>query len=204
MIAALSGCAQTSGLAQLTLLSSDEEAQPEIAAQGSDSDPAEGPPLPIRNAWRKGNDAAKLASSSSKGEFKQAGLTLPSLPDVKLFTATAAYAPNATQWSDPPITVYTQLAQQIHACWFTPGAPKLTNHGFHAEVAPDDASTAKIIIYQKDPNGKRGLQVFRISIDGALTGSTVTAENRRLEKSLETSFRTDLARWSKGNRDCKG
>jgi hypothetical protein len=204
LIAILGGCAQTSALSQLTPFGSGDEAETTASIVSEEAGPENGPPLPVKNAFRgSAGKAERLASSSEKAGSKQAGLSLGALSDVKLFTATA-YAPAATQWDDKPIGVYTKLAQQIHACWFKPGAPKLIDHGFHAEVAPNNPSEAKIIIYKKDPNGKRGLQAFRISIDSSLNGATVTAENRRLDKKLDESFRTDLARWSKGNSACAG
>ncbi len=206
LIAALSGCAQNLSVPQFSVFGGGNDSDGiETASLGEDgtAEPGsgDGPPLPVRNLVRKTDGDTQTASSSDNGETQQAGLALPNLSDVKLFTATA-YAPKITQWDDPPITVYTQLAQQIRACWFKPAAPKLTNHGFHADVAPGSTS-ATIIIYQKDPNGKRGLQAFRISIDSNLTGSTVTAQNRRLDKPLDVSFRGDLASWASGGRDCK-
>ncbi len=206
LIAALSGCAQNSGLSQLSILSAggtaesaDDRGSVSDEPQNGQDTAAASPPLPIRNAYRGGDREATASLAGSAG----IGLVLPGLPDVKLFTATA-YAPDATLWDDPPVAVYTTIAQQIHACWFTPGASKLPGHAFHAEVAPGNTTSAKIIIYKKDLEGKRGLQAFRISIDDAVSGSTVATENRRLEKPLETSFKTDLARWSKGNLKCQG
>jgi hypothetical protein len=196
LIAALGGCAQNGGLPQIALLGSNG-AEPEATAEASAADPAGGPPIPVRNERRV------RASSSEDGQTKQAGLSLPGLSDVKLFTASAAYAPDTTQWDGRPVAVYTQLAQQIHACWLTPAAPKLADHGFHAEVGPGDPDEAKIIIYRKAANGKRGLQAFRILINGTATGSLVKAENRRLEKKLDQAFKTDLSNWANGRRDCK-
>ncbi len=206
LIAALSGCAQGSGLAQISLLGSgpSADAVPDAAATTPETDDPHMPPVPDRNARRVKGGATKVAAASDGSPSQSGGLSLSGIANVKLFTATASNAPDTTQWEQAPIAVYTQLAQQIHACWLTPGSPKLTNHGFHADVAPGGSNTATIILFQKDPNGKRGLQAFRISIDGALTGSTVRAENRRLDKPLELSFKSDLVRWSQGKLDCHG
>lgn len=102
-----------------------------------------------------------------------------------------------------PVEAYSMLAQQIHACWLKPGAPILPNHGLHAEVTPNDPDTAKIIIYEKAPDNKRGLQVFRIIINGGSGGSTITSENRRLDAKLDNAFKGDLSRWAKGDTSCR-
>ncbi|NJM33451.1 MAG: hypothetical protein HC850_00745 [Rhodomicrobium sp.] len=201
-IAALAGCAQTSGLAQLGLLGGSENTAQEADIQVRLAAAPDGaPPMPARNERRK-EQQAKGAASDDSGAKRTVGLSLPSLSDVKLFTATA-YAPDTTQWDNVPVAVYTALAQQIRACWFTPGTPKLTNHGFHADVASGEAKSATIIIYEKATDGKRGLQAFRVSIDGGSSSSTVRAENRKLDKKLDASFKSDLERWSKGNMSCQ-
>lgn len=204
-IAALAGCAQTSGIAQLSGLLGGGESEPEEAvAQTQLTVAVEGaPPLPARNERLKALGAAKIAQAGGQGTKQTGGLSLPSLADVKLFSATA-YPPDTTQWEKAPVAVYTDVAQQIRACWFTPGASKLTNHGFHAEVASGEANNATIIIYEKAADGKRGLQAFRVSIDGGGSGSTVRAENRKLDKTLDLSFKADLVRWSKGTMSCQG
>jgi hypothetical protein len=191
----LSACAQSTGLSSLSLAGAGEPVDAGMTVASNGVEDAGGPPLPIRDERRSKSDPG------ATGEQKQAGLTLPRLSDVKLFTA-SAYAPDSAQWDMPPVDVYSQLAQRIHACWFTPGAPKLPDYGFHADVEPGDEGDAKIIIYKKDPEGKRGLQAFRIVISGGPTGSTVRAENKRLDSKLEQSFKLDLARWAKGKPDC--
>jgi hypothetical protein len=109
----------------------------------------------------------------------------------------------AVQTKGSPVETYSMLAQQIHACWLKPGAPMLPNHGLHAEVTPNEPDTAKIIIFEKAPDNKRGLQVFRITINGGSGGSTITSENRRLDAKLDGAFKGDLTRWAKGDTSCK-
>jgi hypothetical protein len=197
LIALLGGCSQNAGLQKFSQLLPGGGEETAAEAETVEEDPAGGPPLPERNARRAG-----VAENASDGETEQAGLTLPNLPDVKLFTA-SAYAPDTTQWDEKPVLVYTRLAQQIRACWLTPGASKLPDHGFHAEVGPGDPDEAKIILYKKAEDGRRGLQAFSLTIDGKLTGSTVSARNRKLDKKLDQAFKSDLARWSKGDQNCK-
>ena len=215
LLAALSACAPMSVLPDMSLFGGGNAET--TAATGPDAASVEAaaaaPPLPTRDVRkRRVKPGRQLASGprpkeekpseEKPTEEKQASLGLPGLPDVKLF-ANAAYAPDSVNWDGAPVAVYTQLAQQIRACWLAPATTKLTKHGFHAEVSPD-SSNAKIVIYEKDPQGKRGVQAFRINISGGGGGSSVQSENRRLDKTLDVAFKADLARWSKGNQGCKG
>jgi hypothetical protein len=209
LIAALGACAPMSGLPDMSLFGGGNAEATASAPEAASVEVAVAPPLPARDLRkRQTKPGTQLASGprpkeGNPKEDKQASLALPSLSDVKLFGATA-YVPDSANWEGAPVAVYTQLAQQIRACWFTPVTSKLTNHGFHAEVSPNDNDNAKIIIYEKDPQGKRGVQAFRINISGGSGGSTVHSENRRLDQALDVAFKSDLARWSKGDHACKG
>ncbi|MEJ2123295.1 MAG: hypothetical protein P8Y67_11675 [Alphaproteobacteria bacterium] len=123
------------------------------------------------------------------------------LAQMNPFKAGSAVVSDTVETSLSPTAAYTLLAQRIHSCWLTPAAPKLPNHGFHAEVAPN-SEHAKIIIYKKTANNKRGLQVYRIIINSGMT-SSVFAENRRLDAKMDASFKRDIARWLKGDSSCK-
>jgi hypothetical protein len=214
LVATLSACAPMSGLPDMSLFgggNAETTASSEPEAVGVEV--AAPPPLPARDLRkRKVKRGTQLASGArpkneklkeeKPKEEKQASLVLPGLPDAKLFAA-ATYAPESVNWDGAPLAGYTQLAQQIRACWLAPATTKLPKHGFHAEVSPD-SSNAKIVIYEKDPQGKRGVQAFRINISGGSSGSAVQSENRRLDKALDVAFKSDLARWSKGEQGCKG
>ena len=219
LLIALSACAPMSGLPDVSLFGgSSAETTAASGVEDAGVDVAGAPPVPARNVHkRKTKPGTQLASGprpkeakpteakpteEKPTEEKQASLRLPSLPDVTLFAA-ASDAPDSVSWDGAPVAVYTQLAQEIRACWLAPTTTKLPNHGFHAEVSPNDTDTAKIIIYEKDPQGKRGVQAFRINISGSGSSSTVQSENRRLDKALDVAFKADLARWSKGNQGCK-
>jgi hypothetical protein len=210
LLAALSACAPMPGLPDMSLLGGGNAETTAASAPEAVGVEVAGPPppLPARDVRkRRAKPGTRLASGSrpiddKPKEEKQAAAALPDLPDVKLFAA-AAYAPDSVNWDGAPVAVYTQLAQQIRACWLAPATTKLTKHGFHAEVAPD-SSNAKIIIFEKDPEGKRGVQAFRINITGGGGGSTVQSENRRLDKAMDVAFKADMARWSKGDQGCKG
>jgi hypothetical protein len=101
------------------------------------------------------------------------------------------------------VETYSMLAQQIRACWLKPSKPLLPNHGFYAEMSPKKPDTAKIILYKKEPNNRRGLQAFRIMIEGGFGGTTIISKNRRVSADLEATFKSDIARWAKGDTNCK-
>lgn len=209
LAACLGACSQ-SGLPDVSLLGGSEQATAEAAAPAAEEGVvvANAPPLPVREERRRKagakTPAAKApaqAASPAETSQKEAGLSLPSLGDVKIFSP-AAYASDTAQWEQDPVGVYSVLAQRIRACWLKPGASKLPDHGFHADVAPGDKD-ATIVIFKKDENGRRGLLTFRIQISGDLGGgSTVRAENRRLDAKMDLAFKADLARWAKGKSDC--
>jgi hypothetical protein len=207
LVACLGACAPMSGLPELSVFGGGQAEAPATPPDPAGIEVANAPPLPARNLHKRqpkpGTQLAAAPTPAPAKEERQAALSVPSLSDIKLFGATAD-APDQSNWEGGPIAVYTQLAQQIRLCWLMPGKTKLTNHGFHAEVSPDDSNNAKIVIFEKDPEGKRGVQAFRISIAGGSGGSTVQSENRRLDKTLEAAFKADLVRWSKGDQTCKG
>ncbi len=189
----LSGCGGASGLSQIGL-GEPGGSLSGWASAGEASENADGaPPLPERNAARSG---------VGRDGGDRPLLSLPSLASAEIFTAASAEPSAITQWREKPVGVYTILAKQIYACWLNAAAPKLEDHGLHAEVGAGGTEDATIIIYKKDNNGKRGLQALRIEIQPSISGSTVEAKNRRLDKSQELGFRSDLARWSEGSQEC--
>jgi hypothetical protein len=209
LAASLGACSQ-SGLPDVSLFGAPEQAAAEAASPAAEEGTvvANAPPLPVREERRRKAGAKKPAGSApaeavaaSEEAPKQAGLSLPSLGDVKIFAPTA-YAADTAQWEQDPVGVYSVLAQQIRACWLKPGATQLPDHGFHADVEPGDKDVT-IVIFKKDENGRRGLLTFRIQINGDLGGgSTVRAENRRLDAKMDLAFKADLARWAKGKANC--
>lgn len=201
--AMLAGCGSLSNLPQFELSdagssltsfdSTDDNADPVAVADDGST-----PPLPVRNTGRAGgNNDTKTAANN------QPLLSLPSIEDVEIFTAAPAEPSTVSEWNIKPVAVYTKLAKQIHACWLNPAAPKLKDHSFHAEVGSGNAQDASITLFKKNEDGRRGLQAFRIEIQGTLSGSSVEAKNRRLEKSQDFAFRADLIRWAEGREECQ-
>lgn len=222
LTAFLGACAQSSGLPSIGLFDGGPEpaeattppAAAAAPAQVVAGKPAKGAPVVSRNTKKeppaKGGTAvaaakappAPPAEKPAAKETEDSGLSLGNMAQMTLFTGSA---PDSAQVNTPPVATYTMLAQQIHACWFTPGKPQLTNHGFHAEVSPSGSGDAKIIIYEKAPDNKRGLQVFRITISSSGNStSVISSENRRLDAKLDAAFKADLARWANGDERCRG
>lgn len=212
MVSMLGGCAGSVGMPSMGLwgdAADDASATQQAAAAPA---PAVIPPVPSRNPKKPKTAASSRTQLAGAAPAAQKSPTPQTEAEEKPQSFLALMNPfgggdtpgasgNAQSDASPTAT-YTMLAQQIHACWLTPGAPKLPNHGFHAEVAPGGQGNAKIIIYEKAADGRRGTPVFRISITGGST-SAITSENYRLDAKLDATFKSDIARWVKGDNGCK-
>lgn len=207
----LGGCAQSVGLPGADLLNaaqpSDESNDPLLAT--IDEDTGGSPPLPHRNEQRlalaansNGKAAGSDGSNGQNTPEEGSAFSLAGLPSLNVLTAGTSTAPQNVSSDASAIETYTIIARQINSCWLNRVAPKLTDHGFHADVAPGDTKEARIIIYKKAPDGKRGLQAFKISIVQGITGSIIASENRKLDTKQDNEFRADLARWAAGDPKC--
>ena len=221
MTAMLAGCAASSGLGVLG------EAGPEGAAPAPDAQvqltalpPGETPPLPSRRPGKRPKAAAAPVAVAAVAQPAEApkpessgGFSLASLGG-SLFASTPASAekaeeqepesgPDTVHLPQAPVAAYSLLAQRIKYCWLNATSPRLPNHGFHAELAPGEIREAKMVVYEKNAEGRRGTSVFKVAITGDADGSTVSAQNVRLEKATEAGFKADLARWANGDDRCK-
>jgi hypothetical protein len=223
MTAMLAGCAASSGLGVLG------EAGPDGAASAPDPQvqlaalaPGETPPLPSRRPGKRPKAAAApvavaaaqpAAPAEGQKPESSGGFSLASLGGG-LFASTPAAAekteeqqpesgPDTVHLAQAPVGAYSLLAQRIKYCWLNATSPRLPNHGFHAELAPGEIREAKMVVYEKNAEGRRGTSVFKVVITGDADGSTVSSQNVRLEKATEAGFKADLARWAKGDDRCK-
>jgi hypothetical protein len=219
--AMLAGCAASSGLGVLG------EAGPDGAAPAPDAQvqltalpPGETPPLPSRRPGKRPKTAAAPVTVAAVAQPVEApkpessgGFSLASLGEG-LFASTPASAdkaekqepesgPDTMHLSQAPVAAYSLLAQRIKYCWLNATSPRLPNHGFHAELAPGEIREAKMVVYEKNAEGRRGTSVFKVAITGDADGSTVSSQNVRLEKATEAGFKADLARWANGDDRCK-
>jgi hypothetical protein len=211
--AALGGCAQSSGLGGLSLLGGGEpqaEAVPDANIQLAVLSPGEMPPLPSRRPGKRratpaAAEATDTAASSGDAAAEPAktegsGLSLASLNP---FTATAGEGPDSILVEQPPVEAYSLIAHRIKYCWLNPSTPKLPDHGFHAEIAPGEVKEAKIVIYRKAEEGRRGTSALKVNITAESSGSLIATENSRLDPAMTAAFKADLARWAKGDDRCK-
>jgi hypothetical protein len=215
--ALLTGCGGAMSGLDLSLLNStpaSEEAapagdQPQLAALS----PEETPPVPTRrpgkrprapaaNATQPAPAAApEPAQTASAENAKPEGFSLASLGNA--FSSSPGEGPDSILMDKPPIEAYSLLAQRIKYCWLNPTGPRLPNHGFHAEMAPGEVREAKMVVYEKAPDGRRGTSAYKIDITAESNGALVSTRNVKLSKGDETAFKTDLARWAKGDDRCK-
>jgi hypothetical protein len=216
----LAGCASSSGLGGLALLGDAQTAQaaPDGQVQVATLEPGETPPLPTRRPGKRPRTAKAKAAPpqpspppAAAPKSEDSGFSIASLGQINLFSSSATpekpaepeSGPDSILVSQPPLAAYSVLAQRIKYCWLNPTSPRLPNHGFHAEVAPGEVKEAKMVVYEKAPDGRRGTSVFKIDITAETDGALVSAHNVRLEKATEAGFKADLARWAKGDERCK-
>lgn len=215
----LAGCGQTtglSGIANLSLLGGTEDAA-ETAAAETPAEPAalaagETPPVPTRRPGKRPSAralAAKEPASTSAvaqgpepAKSEDSGLSLAALGNLQLFSPSSG-GPDAVTIDQPPLAAYSVLAQRIKYCWLNPSAPRLPNHGFFSEIPAGEVKEAKMVVYEKDKDGRRGTTVFKVDITAEADGALVSAQNARLDKAMEAGFKADLARWAKGDERCK-
>ncbi len=217
----LGGCGQMAGMSGLPLLGGSEqqtaEASPAPADPPAALPPKQMPPLPAHRPGKRPRVAAAKQPAQAKpeaadppaepakpAESEGSGLSLTGLTDIHLFSsAPDAGGPDRVLIDKSPVDAYSLLAQRIKYCWLNPTTPRLPNHGFYSDLAAGDVKEAKMIVYEKDPDGRRGTSVFKIDITADSSGSLVAAQNVKLDKRLEANFKADLARWAKGDERCK-
>jgi hypothetical protein len=212
--ASLAGCAQSVGIGNLSLLGGGEPAaETAPAGEGQIVAPAPGeiPPLPVRRPGKRPRGAqlaeAKAApvpageAAPAKPEGSASGFSLASLGEA--FKAKDGEGPDAILVDQPPVEAYSLIAARIKYCWLNPSTPRLANHGFHAEIAPGEAQEAKIIVYQKAEDGRRGTSAVKVNISAESSGSLISTQNSRLDPANIAAFKADLARWAKGDDRCK-
>jgi hypothetical protein len=217
----LGGCAQTTGLGALSVLTGGESASEAAAADGeaqlqlAAAAPGEIPPIPTRRPGKRPRspalpaeasvpEAPAAAAPAEPAKQEGSGFSLASLGN-SLFSGKPGEegGPDAISIDQPVIGAYSLLAQRIKYCWLNATAPRLPNHGFFAEIPAGEVRETKMIVYEKNAEGRRGTTVFRVDITAESGGSLVTSQNARLDKPTEAAFKADLARWAKGDDRCK-
>lgn len=138
---------------------------------------------------------AATASTSTAGTGGGTGTTAG--------TGEQPSGPEVVSIDQPPLGAYSVLAQRIKYCWLNATSPRLPNHGFYSDIPAGEVRDAKMLVYEKDAEGRRGNTAFKVEITADSGGSLITSRNFRLDKAMEGGFKADLARWVKGDDRCK-
>ena len=222
LTALLAGCASSSGLGGLALLGDAQTAQaaPDGQVQVATLEPGETPPLPTRRPGKRPRTATAKAKAAppqpspppaAEPKSEGSGFSIASLGQINLFSASATpekaaepeSGPDSILVSQPPVAAYSVLAQRIKYCWLNATKPLLPNHGFFSELPPGEVRETKMIVYEKNAEGRRGTTVFAVDITADSGGSVVTSRNFKLDNATDGAFKSDLARWVKGDDRCK-
>ena len=218
LAALLGGCGQMSGLSSLSLLGGgtqdSAEANPEAQVQLAALSPSETPPLPTRRPGKRlalrqaaqpnapATPPSQSAPAAAQAKPEGSGLSLAALGDSLFAGSADAGGPNAVLIEQKPIDAYSLLAQRIKYCWLNPSSPRLPNHGFYSDLPAGEVREAKMVVYEKSPDGRRGSTVFKVDITAESSGALISAQNVKLDKTLDANFKADLARWAKGDERC--
>ncbi len=121
-------------------------------------------------------------------------------------TAPAASGQTSVLPGVSPAQAYTTVARQIKACWFNPTDPVLTRHVFRAEAGAGSSpnSQTNVVIYDRTPDGKRGLKAYSVSFEQRGKGTVVDTANHRLPYALGQKLTADVGYWIQGGATCDG
>lgn len=102
-----------------------------------------------------------------------------------------------------PVDLYIRLARQAKACWFVPPALLQRGYVFTADVKPEDkGGAADIIIYERTPEGERGLRAFAVAFVPDGESTRIGSENYRIPEPFGAQMSSDVDRWAEGDMSC--
>lgn len=102
-----------------------------------------------------------------------------------------------------PVQLYTDLARLVNTCWLNPARPVLPNHESRADAPAGAAAGAVHLgIWEKLPDGKRGLKAFSISFEPRGKGTVINAENHKLPYPVGQKLVADVGYWAQGGQGC--
>ena len=119
--------------------------------------------------------------------------------------ATAAFSLPAANQPVPgkPVDNYVRLARLAKACWFVPPALMQSGYVFTAEAKPEQAGgAANIVIYDRTPDGERGLKVFAVSLLPVDGNTALGMKNYRVPEPFGAQMLKDVERWAQGETTC--
>lgn len=104
-----------------------------------------------------------------------------------------------------PASNYVRIARGAKACWFGASGPLNGTHLFTGEVKPASAGgSAAIVLYERAPDGRRGLRAFTVEMAGKGEGTALARANERVPEPLGSRMLADVDRWADGETGCEG
>ena len=126
-------------------------------------------------------------------------------PVSDLSEVSSIIAPERPEVPGRPVEAYTRIARGLKSCWLAPTAPLGLSKAyiFAAEAFPADAGgKAFIIIYERTPDGRRGLKAFAVALEPDGEDTKLGTENFRVPAPLGGQMLNDVRRWAGGEVGC--
>lgn len=146
---------------------------------------------------------AALAAVAFAAEALAACGSAPTASD--LGEVSSILAPESPEVPGKPVEAYTRVARGLKGCWLAPTAPLGLDKGyvFAAEAAPEDkGGKAFIVIYERTPDGERGLKAFAVALEPDGENSKLGTENYRVPEPFGAQMLADVRRWAGGESGC--
>lgn len=126
-------------------------------------------------------------------------------PTSDLGEVSSILAPESPEFPGKPVEAYTRIARGLKTCWLAPTAPLGLNKAyvFAAEAEPaDKGGKAFIVIYERTPDGERGLKAFAVALEPDGENSKLGTENYRIAEPFGAQMLGDVRRWAAGEAGC--
>jgi hypothetical protein len=127
------------------------------------------------------------------------------VPSSDLSEVASILAPESPEVPGKPVEAYTRIARGLKGCWLAPTAPLglSKSYVFAAEAFPADrGGRAFIVIYERTPDGRRGLRAFAVALEPDGENSKLGIENARIPEPFGTQIMGDVRRWAGGEAGC--
>lgn len=121
-------------------------------------------------------------------------------------TQAVSEGPQVIVKGSTPVQLYSHIARQARGCWLNARNPALPRHEFRAEAGAGGRSgnETRIVIYEREKDGKLGLKAFTIDFVARRDGTQILARNLKLSYPLGQKFVSDVGYWAQGGANCDG
>lgn len=136
---------------------------------------------------------AACASGTSNGQLSD------------LSEVSSILAPGSPEVPGKPVEAYTRIARGLKSCWLAPTAPLglAKAYVYAAEAFPaDKGGKAFIVIYERTPEGERGLKSFAVALEPDGAHTKLGMENYRVQEPFGGQMLADVRRWAGGEAGC--